>query len=362
MPTDATLRMLKKYEEKAEPVPFLLSLCQAPEENFHDSQKVTIDTVRGEPRIAVANAAGSFGTRKVELTKAVNTEYTPLVYDLETTIGAYNALKRRPGVDPFDPEAGLLKDILGESFRYVRELDSMLTRGMELQAAQVLTTGIILSVDSAGTTMDSVDFSLRAAHLVTTGTAWGADGTTGDPGGDIEAIAEVIERNGKQEVDQVIAGRGAMLRLLANTKIRSGLDLLNMSNGRIDIPTKRGGAKYHGRVTLGTTRVVDLWSYRATYIHPQTGAHTPYIADNKVIVRSSQGRIDATYGSIPTIVRPDARVLEFLPPRMSNPERKFDASLNAWVTPDGKHLNLSAGTRGLVVPTAKDTFGCLTVY
>lgn len=360
MPTDATLRMLKKYEEKATPQPFLMSLFQSPPENFHDAEKVTIDYVRGEPRIAVANPAGSFGTRKVELTKAQNKEYTPFVYDLETGLDSYNKLKRRPGVDPFDPNGGL-RDILGESFRYVRELDAMIQRAGELQCAQVLTTGVITSVDSAGTTQDSCDFGLRGAHLVTVGTPWAADGLTGDAPGDVEALSEVVERNGKLEVDQAICGRGAILRMLKSSVIMANLDRLHVNAGSIEMPTKRGGATYWGRLTLGT-RAIDLWSYRATYIHPQTGAHTPYIPDNKVVLRSSQGRLDMTFGSIPVIIPPDARVQQFLPPRLSSADRGFDVSLNAYVTSDNKHLFLQAGTRMLAVPTAQDTFGCLTVY
>ena len=60
-------------------------------------------------------------------------------------------------------------------------------------------------------------------------------------------------------------------------------------------------------------------------------------------------------------IPPEARVTQFLPPRMSMPDVGMDFTTNAWVTPDGKHLKLSAGTRPLTIPTAIDTYARLNV-
>lgn len=361
MPSEATFRMLKKYEDTAPPQMFLSSLFQTPPENYHDSQKVTVDVVRNDPRVAVPIPGGMNGTRKVEMTKYQNKEFEPAVFDTEVQIASFNSFKRVPGVDPFDPQAGLLNQIVPEAMSHIRAVDAMTRRGVELQCAQVLTTGAISSVDAGGAVVFAIDFQPKGTHFVTP-TAWAADGSTGDPEGDVSALAEVVRRDGKLPVTQLIAGRIAIQRLLISAKIRANLNLWNVNFGKIEPVVRRpGGAMFHGTIQLGT-EMVELWSYKETYIHPQTLAQTPFIPDNKVILRAPDGRLDLTYGSIPTIVPPDARVAQFLPSRMSNPQNGFDVSINAYVTPDNKHLALEVGTRALAIPTALDTFGCLTVF
>jgi hypothetical protein len=46
---------------------------------------------------------------------------------------------------------------------------------------------------------------------------------------------------------------------------------------------------------------------------------------------------------------------------MSSGDRGLDLTTNAWFTPDGEHLMVSAGTRPLTIPTAIDTFARLDV-
>lgn len=362
MTADApTIRMLKKYEDTAPPQMFLSSLFQTPPENYHDSGKVTVDVIRNDPRIAVPLPGGMTGTRKVEMTKYQNKEFEPAVFDTEAQISSFNSFKRAAGVDPFDPESGRLKQIVDESFSVIRQLDGMTRRGVELMCAQTLTSGVISLVDSTGTVVFTIDFQPKGTHFVTP-TAWAADGSTGDPEGDVSALCEVVRRDGKLPVTQLIAGRVAIQRLLVSAKIRANLNLWNVNFGKIDPVARRpGGAQFHGVIQLGT-EMVELWSYKETYIHPQTLAQTPFLPDNKVILRAPDGRLDLTYGSIPTIVPPDGRVASYLPARMSNAQSGFDVSINAYVTPDGKHLALEVGTRPLPIPTALDTFGCLTVF
>ena len=48
-------------------------------------------------------------------------------------------------------------------------------------------------------------------------------------------------------------------------------------------------------------------------------------------------------------------------PAYANPVNEIwlDLTTNAWVTPNNKHVMVSAGTRPLTIPTAIDTFACL---
>ena len=361
MPSDSSFRFLETYQDNAPPQLFLSSLFKTPEKNFHNSDKVTIDILRNDPRIAVAHPeAYEGGARMVERTKWVNLEYTPVRYDTGVNISSFNSTKRAPGVDPFqDPTT--MRNMVGETMATVRMIDDMTRRGVELQCAQVLTSGAITLKDASNTTVFSCNFNPKSTHFPALGTAWAADGSTGDPEGDISAIAEVIRRDGKLPVTQVIMGRLAVQRFFANSKIRANLNLYKANFGTVEPVQKIGNATFHGRLQLGT-EVIEVWSYKETYIDPNSGAQTPFVADNKVIVRAPDGRLDLTYGAITTVLPPDSRLAQFMPSRLSDASTGLDVSINAYVTPNNKNLVVEVGTRALAIPTALDTFGCLTVF
>lgn len=357
--------MLKKYEETAPVSGFLASMFQTPPENFHDNEKVTVDVVRSDSRVAVPlpqmGNSSLVGTRHVERTKYQNKEFTPPTYDTSVEITSFNSFKRAPGVDPFDPNAPMFKSLVLETMSSVRMVDEMTRRGVELQCAQVLTTGKIDLRDSTNTSMFVLDYVPKATHFATAGTSWTAAGA-GDPEGDLSALGEVIRRDGKKNPTQAIFGRLAIQYLLANTKIRANLNLWNVNVGSIQPVAKKGnGAMFHGVIQLGT-EMIELWSYKETYLDPITGNLLPYIPDNKVIFRAPDGRLDLTYGSIPTILPPDSRLANFMPSRLSDASTGLDVSINAYVSLNNKNLTVEVGTRALAIPTAIDTYGCLTVF
>ena len=88
-----------------------------------------------------------------------------------------------------------------------------------------------------------------------------------------------------------------------------------------------------------------------------------YVSPEKVIVRSSTGRLDATFGAIPnigTLMGAQAtNLLPEMPGRVSNGEGGMDLFTNVWLSPDGEQLFGGAGARPLMIPTAIDTYGCL---
>lgn len=355
----STARMLDAYTEDAQSPLFLSSMFRTPPKNFHNSEKVTVDVRRSDPHLAIPLPKIGSGARKHESSKYVNKAFTPPVYDIEVPLSSYNGMERRAGKDPFeDPD--FLGQVVEESFIHLRELEGMLRRAVELQASQVLQTGALDLKDAAGNTVFDLDYEAKATHIVTAGTAWAVDGSTGNPLADLADLAEVVRRDGKAEPDRLTFGTSALQRFLANADVKAQLDNRRMERGQIAPESRGAGATFVGRIWIGQYDF-EIWAYKATYIDPVTGNHTPYVETNNVIMSSSEGRLDLTFGAIPMFVRPDARVLQFLPPRMSSPELGFDFSTNAWVTPDGKHLTLSAGTRPLAIPTAIDTVACFTV-
>lgn len=359
MSDDTTVRMLSMYEDESLPTMFLASLCRTPPENFHDQEKVEIDVRRSEPRIAIPIPHISTGPRKFESTKYVNKSYEPPVYDMETSLSAYSGLKRRPGMDPFE-DTQFLQSAIKEAYSNFRELEDIIRRAVELQIAQVLQTGATSLTDETGAVIFAADYSTKTTHKATVSTTWATDGSAGTPLADLASLAEVVRRDGKKEPNKLIFGTSALQRFLANADVKAQLDNRRMERGMIDPKAQGGGATRFGRVWVGDYDF-ELWTYRESYLDPQSGLHVPYIDTDNVIMMSDGGRIDLTFGSLPMFVPPEGRAARFLPPRISLPGRGFDLTTNAWVTPDGKHLMLSGGTRPLVIPTAIDTFASLNV-
>jgi len=228
--------------------------------------------------------------------------------------------------------------------------------------SQILQTGTVTLVDENGTSLYTLDFAAKATHMATVGTSWATDGSTGAPLADLEALARIVRRDGKKNPNRLIFGGSAYARFLANAKVQKQL-VENFNSPQIGqlAPQSRGeGATFQGFIMIGNYRF-EMWTYDGWFKHPQTGTLTPYVSDENVIMMASAGRLDLSYGSIPSIVRPEARVLPFLPPRMSSPQLGLDLTPNAWVTPDGESLMVSAGTRPLPIPTAIDTFARLDV-
>lgn len=353
--------MLDAYiEQRQSPQLFLSSFFKTTPKSFHSSEHVEVDTRRSEPHIAVPVASVDSGARVVEATKYVNEKFTPPVYDLETKISAWSTKERQPGVDPFeDPD--FRANARSEAFYNLSQLEEMLRRAVELQASQIFQTGVVTLKDKNGTTLFTLDYGCRPSHYVTT-TAWAADGSTGNPLADIGAMGQQLRTHGKLAPTDLLFGLGAQHRFLANTLVKTRLDNLGLQALQdISHSPRADGATYFGTIVIDHYRY-RMWMYDGFYIDPQTLEPTRFLGDNKVIMLADNGRRDLTFGKIPMFVPPEARAAQFLPSRMSSVEQAFDMTTNIWVTPDGKHLRMSAGTRPLAIPTAKDTHGCLTVF
>jgi hypothetical protein len=355
----STTRMIEMYLEEAEAPGFLAGFFSSPARNFHNTEKIEIDVIRDDEQIAIVISDLSVGPRANESNVFTNKAFTPPILDEKGAIKAYDLIQRRAGANPFDdPDFGA--NATFESFTIFRKLERKIRRTVELMASQVLQTGILTLTDSAGTELFGLDFQPKATHFITTGATWELDGSAGDPIADLEALALVIRRDGKQKPDRLIFGEDAMRRFLANPKVK---DQLNFRRGDFTsmAPQVRGeGATFRGTVFLGHYEF-EMWMYDGFFTDPVSSAHAPYVDVDKVIMMSSGGRLDLTFGAIPMFITPDSRALPFLPSTITSTEGGLSLTTNSWVTPDGKTLQVSAGTRPLTIPTAIDTFGALDV-
>jgi hypothetical protein len=355
----STIKMIDSYLEESTAPPFFAGFFRSPPVNFHDSEEVEFDIQRDSETVAVTVADISVPANQNAATVLTNKKFKPPIFKEAGPITAFDLIARAPGQNPFQ-DPNYAANAVRQSFGIFRKLELKIRRAIELMASQVFLSGQLTLINNAGATVFTMNFSPKATHFVTP-TAWAADGSTGDPLANIAALGTVLRRDGKREPNKLIFGEGAFLRFQANPKVKEALNSRRAELTAI-VPQSRGaGATFQGWIWVGHYRY-EIWTYDGFYQHQQTGAFTAYLPDNKVIMMSDQARLDLTFGNIPQLVRPDARVMPYLPPRIASEGRGLDLITNAWVTPDGTTVMVEAACRPLTIPTEIDTFGCLTVF
>ncbi len=355
----STTKLISMYLEQASAPMFLSGYFRSPPENFHTTEEVELDIQRDDEQVAVTIADLTAGPRSNESTVYTSKRFKPPIFDEQIAISAFDMIKRQPGQNPFADPA-YQANAVAQAYAGFRKLENKIRRAVELMAAQVLQTGVLTLIDASGATLFTLNFQPKTTHMVTVSTTWATNGSTGAPLTDLANLATVVRRDGKKEPTTLIFGESAFQRFLANADVKAQLDVLRLNTAAV-APVSRGqGVTFQGWIWIGHYRF-EMWTYDGFYRHPQTGAYTPFVDTDNVIMLPTDPRLDLTFGAIPMIVPPDQRATVFLPPRIASEGRGLDLTTNAWVTPDGKQVMVSAGTRPLTIPTAIDTFARLNV-
>ena len=356
MSDTSTKVMLSAYEQDIEPSMFLSGQFQSPRRNFHNSEEVEIDIIRSEEDISIAIQDLSTGARLNSEDIYTNKAFRPPIHKEAGPINAHNLIKRMPGQDPFQA-VDFQANAIARGVRLGRKLQRKILRAIEVQSAQVMTLGVVTLVDENGNGIYSIDYKPKATHFPTTANAWNT--ATATMLADIEALANVIRGNGLSDPDMLIMGEGSYELFIQDADVLARFDNRRIQgNGIVPMDRLGNGGIFRGVIEIGNYKY-DIWTYGGRYRDPQTGVSTKYIPDDKVVVRSSTGRMDATFGGIPRIGAPDPRVPAALTSRVSVPDQMLDLQMNAWITQDGETMMVQAGTRPLMIPTAIDTYGCL---
>lgn len=353
MSDKATKKMLAMYMSQASPTAFFTGMFQS---RFFNTQEVEIDIMRTEEDVAIVIGDISTGYNMNAADIYTNKGFIAPIFKEAATINAFDLLNREAGNDPFS-NVSFQANATSRALKSAQKIESKIRRSIELQASQVMQTGIVSLVDSAGNVLFTLDYKPKATHFPTAGTAWNAGGAT--IAADISALAEVIRTDGLSDVDELVMGVEAYEAFISDADIKSRLDNRRMEQGRINPMQKRGnGGIFRGTVEIGNYSY-NIFTYGGRYKHPQTGVVTQFLDPAKVILRDSNARMDAAFGAIPRVVAPDSRVLKYLPSRISNGAGNIDMFVNAWVTADGENLNVGVGSRPLMIPVAIDTYGCI---
>jgi len=356
MSDKSTFRMLSAYNQEAAPTLFLSGLFRSPPENFHNSEYVEIDITRSEEDTAIVITDLSTGYRMNSADIYTNKRWEPPIFKEKLAINAFDLIKRGAGNLPTD-DPNFQAEATVRAFRAIRKVEAKIRRSMELQASQVLTLGVVTLTDAGGVTLYTLDYAPKGTHLPSAAIDWD------DPGNtkllDLTALSEVIRDDGQADPDMMIMGSENFELLMADQTVIPRLWVDRQNLGQIDRMTTPGaGGNYRGVLEIGTY-AFQVWTYGGRYKDPVSGNVLRYIDKKKVIMLSSSGRLDATFGAIPSFAPVDSRVLPFVPSRMSSAPGGMDMFTNAWISDDNQQLFVGVGARPLMIPTAIDTFGCL---
>jgi hypothetical protein len=344
------------FKQQRLPSNFLQSFFTMKPGNAYNGKKIELDIQRFGEDVAVAMKAGTEANIN-DIDLVTTKEFTPPAYGEAVPCDVNDLLERTAGVDPYTDAyngyAAKLINKLNTAFQIIR---AMITRSVELQASQILQTGMLTLTDRNSDTVYVLDFKPKATHFPTTGTSWSS--ASADPLGDLQSLIDVVRADGQVNADQAIFGAVALKNFLANTDVQANLDNRRVNIGEIRPRQDRRGATFYGFVWVGAY-MVEMWTYPEGYKDPDSGAFTKYIEDDKVIVLSSETRFDYTTARVPLPLGPDPRVANIMPGRLMDTGSELDMTPNLYCTPNGKQIMAELESRPLLIPVQIDGFGCL---
>jgi hypothetical protein len=346
------------YTEMRAPNGFLSRMFTIKNGGTYNGDKVALDIQRFGEQVAVA-IQKSTGPNMNDISKFTTKEFEPPAYGEAFPLDVNDLLNRMAGVDPYTAAytdyAAQMVALMARGFALV---DDKISRAVELQASQILQTGKLTLTNSDGATVYELDFKPKATHFPTAGVLW-TNVTTADPLGDLEALANVIRKDGKVNPDRVLMGNNALKNFLANDKVQKALDNRRMDVGSIAPEFDDSGATYYGFVWVGHYRF-EVWTYPDTYEDAQSGLPVEYLGPQSVVMLSTRTRLDMVSARVPLPIGPDPRVAGLLPGRLVSRAGSFDVTPNVYTTPNGKQIMGELESRPLLIPVQIDGFGCLT--
>lgn len=348
---------LQLYIQMRSASSFLSRLFTVKPGGIYSGGKVAIDIQRFGEDVAIAIKKCT-GPNLNDIDLFTTKEFEPPAYGEAFPLDVCELLERMAGVDPYSAayksDAAQLIAKMAQGFM---RIDDKIKRAVELQASQILQTGILTLTDKTGATVYTLDFKPKATHFPTVGTSWAV---ASDKLGDLQLLADVISADGHTQPKKCIFGATALRLFLADTAVIAALDNRRMELGEVAPELKDSGAVFYGHVWVGTYKL-EMWAYPAVYDHPQSGASTKYIDDDKVVMLGDGVRLDMTSAKVPLPLGPDPRVVGLLPGRMSSRAEGFDVTPNVYPTPNGKQIMGELESRPLLIPVQIDGFGCLDV-
>lgn len=359
MSDKSTIVMLDAYLEKSDGAPgFFTQFFQTPKKNFHDKRKVKLDIQRSGRSVAPVLTALGVGSNRTERTDFTSKEFEPTVYSEEFALNSVDFLSRRAGYNPYE-DVGFLRAVWEEISSEMLVREERIRRGIEIQASQCLSTGILTLPGVGGVTGFELDYKPKSTHFVGAQTDWDENNVTTRIK-DLSALCDVIRDDGKGTPYYCLAGTSAAESLKKDAEYLTQVSATGTGLGKLLAPnnTNRPGGTYNGKFVAGNHEL-EFWAVTETYDRLSDGVTVPYLDPWKIVIVSRDSRLDLTFGAIPLFGQIDPRLAALPFGRVSSPEKMIDLVTNAYITQDRYNIVASVSSRPLCIPTAIDTYGCL---
>ena len=282
--------MLRQLEQMKPAQNFLRDLIFRETVN-HDTDTVDIDVIKGKRRVAPYVSARMEGKKVERLTYQTNTIKLPYT-KMKMETNAAHLLKREPGTTVYSENLTPLQRAANQLGMDLRELNEMIDRLEEVQAAQALNTGIV-TVSGDGIEL-SIDFSMAADHKITlSGTALWSDSDS-DPMKNFRTWRRKIVQDSGITPDNVLMAGDVVDTFLEHSKIAGMLDNRRIDRGFINPQALPNGVTYLGYLP---EVACDVWAYDEWYLD-SNGTEQPMIPAGKVWMVSTRARTTRHYGLI----------------------------------------------------------------
>lgn len=343
--------MLASYEEGVaqDPEQYFLSNFFK-EEVISPVDEIELDVVRGSRLVAadVVRGGGVGNTNYIQ--RYTNKAYKVPLYWEQTAITASMLNKRIPGMDAFSsPAMGEAAKIGYHVGQAQAEQVKKIKRAIELQAAQVLQTGIVTLKNA-----DNIDFKKDSTLNNVPSNKW--DNANGTPIDDIEALCIEIYKKGKIKPDSVIFSSDSWMAFRKNTSVQNFFNKWFIEPGILRPEETVLGATLQGRIAIGDFRL-NLYTYDGFYEN-SSGTNVNYMNAETVIVMSSMAPLAKGFGATEVLTesREEYRMMglpEF-------PEFVAGAYVPFYYEMYPSSMFAGVQSAPIVIPKAIDTIGTIT--
>lgn len=186
------------------------------------------------------------------------------------------------------------------------DFNDMIDRREEEQAAQALTTGIVVAT---GDGVDiTVDFQMPAANkVVLSGTNLWSDTVNSKPLQDLRNWSRQVLKSSGFRPDVLILGEDVVDAFIEHPDVKDQLNTRRIDLGEIMPEVLPDNARYIGRINeVG----LDIYAYDEWYLD-DNDVEQPMIPANKIIMGSTQARCIRHYGVIEDVEYGDFAVSRF---------------------------------------------------
>lgn len=302
-----TRTMLAALEQML-PVRTFLKDTFFPTENTFITKHVDIDIRKGKRRLAPYVKPVSQG-KLVDRIGFKTNSYEPPYIKPKMVTTAQDFLTRNIGETIYGATDGPQERAEKQVGKDLAELDEMITRREETQAAELLQSGKV-TVSGEGYDTVVIDYGMPATHLpVLTGTDLWTDTTNSTPLEDLRTWKRLISKDSGLVPTDVVMAADVLDAFLAHPKVQNQLDTRRIDLGLILPEQLADGVTFYGRIRdIGC----DLWTYEECYIDPAAApTEKPMINDNYLIMSTRRARTSVNYGAIQDLKAGNAAVPRF---------------------------------------------------